>query len=201
MYQFRIHHSTITKVILQVFDAIYTVLQDDYLKCPTSQEDWPELADHITGGSFQNAYDTVDGKYITLFHPFHTGSKFYNYMGFFSTVLMALVDYDYKFMYVDVGCQGRISDDGVFRNSFFYEKMVNNCLNLPPLVPLSKSNIESWEPLENDDVIPFLFVADNAFPLTTGIMQLYPDKGLTNKKRFLDTVYHVIVALQKMHLA
>ena len=56
------------------------------------------------------------------------------------------------------------------------------------------------EPLENDDVIPYVFVAENAFPLTTGIMKPYPDKGLTDK-RFLDAVYHVIVALQKMHLA
>ena len=53
--------------------------------------------------------------------------------------------------------------------------------------PLPKLNIQSWEPLKND-VVPFVFVADNAFPLTTGIMKPYPDKGLTDKKRFLDTV-------------
>ena len=33
MYQFRIHHSTITKFIPQVLDAIYTVFKDDYLQC------------------------------------------------------------------------------------------------------------------------------------------------------------------------
>ena len=97
---------------------------------------------------------------------------------------MALVDYDYKFIYVDVGCQGRISDGGVFRNSSFYEKMVNNSLNLPPPTTPPKLYIESWEPLENDDVVPFLSVADNAFPLTTGIMKKpYPDKGLTDEKQ------------------
>ena len=66
--------------------------------------------------------------------------------------------------------------------------MVNSSLNLPPPRPQPKLNIQSWEPLENDDVVPFVFVADNAFPLTTGIMKPYPDKGLTDKKRFLDTV-------------
>ena len=45
MYQFKTHHSTITKFIPQVLDTIYTVLKDDYLKCRTSQEDWTELAD------------------------------------------------------------------------------------------------------------------------------------------------------------
>ena len=66
--------------------------------------------------------------------------------------------------------------------------MVNSSLNLPPPRPQPKLNIQSWEPLENDDVVPFVFVADNAFPLTTGIMKPYADKGLTDKKRFLDTV-------------
>ena len=109
MYQFRIHHSTITKFIPEVLDTIYTVLKDDYLQCPTSQEDWTELADQ-TYKRWQspNAYVVADGKHIALFHPFHSGSEFYNQKGFFSIVLMALVDYDYKFIYVDIGCQGRI---------------------------------------------------------------------------------------------
>ena len=154
MYQFRIHHSTITKFIPQVLDAIYTVLKDDYLQCPISQEDWTELAEQtFKRWQFANAYTVADGKHITLFHPFHSGSEFYNYKRFFNIVLMALVDYDYKFIYVDVGCQGCISDGGIFRNSSFYEKMVNNSLNLPLPRPLPKLNIESWEPLENDDAI------------------------------------------------
>jgi len=36
---------------------------------------------------------------------------------------MAVVDADYKFIYVDVGCNGRISDGGVFRNSTFSEAL------------------------------------------------------------------------------
>ena len=60
--------------------------------------------------------------------------------------------------------------------------MVNNSLNLPPPRPLPKLNIESWKTLENDDVAPFVFVADNAFPLTTGIIKPY-DEGLTKKKK------------------
>ena len=44
VYQFRIHHSTFTKFIPRVLDAMCTVLKDDYLKCSTSQEDWTEVA-------------------------------------------------------------------------------------------------------------------------------------------------------------
>lgn len=33
-------------------------------------------------------------------------AEFYNYKGFFSILLLALVDYDYKFLFADVGTKG-----------------------------------------------------------------------------------------------
>ena len=53
---------------------------------------------------------------------------------------------------------------------------------------MSKSNIESREPLETDHVVPFVLVADNTFSLTNGIVKPYPDKGLTEKKTFTDRI-------------
>ena len=50
---------------------------------------------------------------------------------------MAIVDYNYKFVNVDVGCQGRIDDGGVFRKTS-YSKALENCqLNLPDPTLLS----------------------------------------------------------------
>lgn len=82
----------------------------------------------------------------------------------FSVVLMAIVDANYNFIYADVGCQGRISDGGVFRNTTLYQKLQNNELNLPndQCLPGSQQNM------------PFVFVADDAFPLQRHIMKPYP---------------------------
>ena len=51
-------------------------------------------------------------------------------------MLLAFVDYDYKFLIAEVGCQGRISDGGVFRNSAFNLALSNNSLNLQDPKPL-----------------------------------------------------------------
>ena len=59
--------------------------------------------------------------------------------------------------------------------------MVNNNLNLPPPRPLPKLNTETWGPLENDDV--FLLFLLQIIHFLSGIMKLYPYKGLTDKKR------------------
>jgi len=54
----------------------------------------------------------------------------------FSIVLFALVDANYNFMFVDVGCQGRISDGGVFANTELYNKLEAISLCLPQPTPL-----------------------------------------------------------------
>ena len=52
--------------------------------------------------------------------------------GTFSIVLMALVDANYKFIYVDIGCNSRISDRGVFCNYSLLKTTEHKDLNIPP---------------------------------------------------------------------
>jgi hypothetical protein len=40
-----------------------------------------------------------------------------NYKGFFSIVLMALVDADYKFLWIDVGSDGSSNDASIYNGS------------------------------------------------------------------------------------
>ena len=86
----------------------------------------------------------MDGKHISVFHPKGIGSEYCNYKGFFSLVILALVDYDYKFMFIDVGCQGRISDGGVYNNSSLSNAIENNLLDLPTPHPLPISEDPEW---------------------------------------------------------
>lgn len=106
--------------------------------------------------------------------PINSRSEYFNYKGLFSVVLMTLVDANYCFTFVDCGCQGRISDSGVFRNSELFRLIDNTQLNLPP-----------GEPLQGDNTpLPYILVADDAFALTTCMMKPYPGvyrKGSTQR--------------------
>ena len=78
-----------------------------------------------------------------------------------------------KFIYVDVGCNGRISDGGVFRNSTFSEALEQNTLNIPPAEPLPVRIFPC----------PYVIVADDVFPLKTYLMKPHNSKELDLDKR------------------
>ena len=92
-------------------------------------------------------------------------------------MLLPFFDYDYTFLIAEVGCQGRISDRGVYNNSSFYSALKENRLNLPDPQPLPHSPDPYWEFHQNNDKIPIVFVGDNAFPLSENCMKPY---GLNN---------------------
>jgi hypothetical protein len=60
--------------------------------------------------------------------------------GFFSIVLMAVVDADCNFVFADAGAQGRISDGGVFKNTVLARLLEDGALNLPKAKPLPNTD-------------------------------------------------------------
>nr|CAH7733261.1 unnamed protein product [Callosobruchus chinensis] len=81
------------------------------MKPPSSKERWLEIAEnYYKRTNFPNCVGSVDGKHIRLISPLHSGSAFYNYKKFYSVVLLAVVDSEYRFIAVDVGAYGRDSD-------------------------------------------------------------------------------------------
>lgn len=77
---------------------------------------------------------------------------------------------------MDIGAYGRQSDGGILRASEICRKLQNCTLNIPP-----PSEICSGGP-----VLPYVIVADEAFPLTTNIMRPYPRKNLDNDERIFN---------------
>lgn len=128
---------------------------------PESASEWMSVSE---GFSFPHCLGAIDGKHINIQSPLHSGTEYFNYKGHFSIVLLALVDSNYCFLFADVGSQGRISDGGVFNQSILYQKLSSNSMNLPRPIPLPNSDI----------VMPYVFLGDGAFALSTHLMKQFP---------------------------
>jgi hypothetical protein len=86
---------------------------------------------------------------------------------------MAVVDADYKFMYVDVGAEGAGSDGGVFQRTELRQCMEEGSLGLPPPCPLPGGTRD----------VGYFFVGDEAFPLRPWLMKPIPRRSLTTEQR------------------
>ena len=90
-YQFRINKGTLSIIIPKVCDTIANNCSD-YIKCPTTEEKWREIADEFyQRWQLPNCIGAIDGKHVRIVHPQCSGSDYYNYKGFYSIVLMAIV--------------------------------------------------------------------------------------------------------------
>lgn len=105
--------------------------------------------------------------------PPNAGSIYYNYKKTHSIVLMGICDANYKFIYVDVGSNGRMADGGVFNKCSFAQALNLNALNLPQAEALPERELE----------VPYVFVADDAFALKPNILKPFPGKDLSPTKR------------------
>lgn len=121
------------------------------LQVPSTQQEWNTISEGFTKRwHLPGCYGAIDGKHFLITAPSNCGSEYYNYKGANSVVLMAVVDHNYCFQFIDVGSKGSQSDGGIFQ-----------------LCPL-------WFALENG-LIPdggFL-VGDDAFPLKPYLMKPY----------------------------
>ena len=120
-----------------------------------------------------NCIGALDGRHIQIVPPKNSGSLYYNYKHTFSTVLMALVDADYRFLYVDVGSNGRVSDGCVFRGCTLFNALENDIAGIPKAQPLPGEEVET----------NFFIVADEAFALTEYLLKPYPHRNLSLEKR------------------
>ena len=160
MYGFRVAHNTICKFIPPVCEAIINAFGEDFMATPDTQEEWREIeAVFRTKWNLPHCLGAIDGKHVALWCPPKSGSEYFNYKGFFSIVLMAVVDGNYKFLNINVGAKGAGSDGGVFAEIDFKKDMDSGLLNLPPAEPLP-----GGDPTKP---VPYFFVGDEAFPLKT----------------------------------
>ncbi|XP_038056501.1 protein ALP1-like [Patiria miniata] len=140
---------------------------------PSTPDEWRKISKGFEERwNFPNCCGAIDGKHVVIQCPALSGSTFFNYKHTFSINLMAACDSNYCFTMLDVGSPGRNSDGGVFASSGFGRALEGGCLQLPAPRRLPGGEEE----------VPYVFTADEAFPLQHHIMRPYPGRHLEEKK-------------------
>ncbi|XP_014670120.1 PREDICTED: uncharacterized protein LOC106811101 [Priapulus caudatus] len=117
-FDFRVHHNTMSVLVREVCQAIVDEYKEEVISCPISPEEGRAVAEMFARRwNVIHACGALDGKHVACRKPANSGSLYHNYKRFFSIVLMGLVDADYKFLWIDVGGHGHMSDAQIFNDS------------------------------------------------------------------------------------
>ena len=127
--------------MITVCEAIWRQLGPLVMPKP-SEDVWKSSASKFRDlWHFPNYLATIDGKHVSILCVINGGSLYFNYKGFHSTVLLALVDAEYKFLAVDVGSYGKNSDGNVFSKPVIGKKLETGTLNVTPNTPLVENAV------------------------------------------------------------
>lgn len=176
-YSWLVAHNTISKIVREVAEAVAEEYSEELLCPPKTSEGWKAIADRFAKRwNFEHALGAIDGKHVAMRCPKNSGSTYYNYKGFFSIIMLALVDADYRFIWLDVGINGACSDAQVW----------NQC-ELKLLTEKKKLGLPEPEPLPGrEEPIPFFFIGDDAFALRTYMMKPYSIRHMSKEERIFN---------------
>ncbi|XP_037822483.1 protein ANTAGONIST OF LIKE HETEROCHROMATIN PROTEIN 1-like [Lucilia sericata] len=96
---------------------------------------------------------------------------YYDYKGWYSTVLLALVDYRYRFLYINVGSPGRCNDSQIYERSLLKKH-------------ISESDIlDQYSKDICGTKIPIYIIGDSAFRFSKNLMKPYPFNANNDSRR------------------
>ncbi|XP_022165416.1 uncharacterized protein LOC111030301, partial [Myzus persicae] len=171
-FGFRVNYSYISVIIKITLAALKTKLIPIFMPDTKTINFMSKAAEFSYKWNFPNCISAIDGKHIRIRCPSKSGSLYRNYKDFFSIVLLAMVDANYKFVAVDIGSFGKEGDSGIFLKSNMGKQILNRSFGFPEECALPGSN----------KVVPHVIVGDEAFRLDKHIMKPYTKKTATADK-------------------
>ncbi|KAJ8885789.1 hypothetical protein PR048_011989 [Dryococelus australis] len=175
-YVFRIGLGTASVIVPQMCKVVWAAL------CSVVFPEFTQNYWYYTTKNFKNNVyfphylGAIDGKHVHIIKPEHSGSLIYNYKQYFSVVLLAVADANYRFMYIDVGAIGKAVDCIIFHGLTFHKALQVGSLNIPK--PERVTN--ALGPL------PYVFVTDEAFGISVNMIRPYPGNNSTDSKRIFN---------------
>lgn len=134
----------------------------------TTMVDFKTKADEFwTKWNFPNSILAIDGKHLRIRCPNNSGSLYFNNKDYFLTVLLAMIDANYKFVAIDVGSYGKEGDSGIFLKSTMGQQILNGVFKFPEDCALPGTDI----------IVPHVILGDQAFRLHKHILRPFSQKA------------------------
>ena len=127
---------------------------------------------------------------------------YYNYKGTHSIILLALCDANYEFKYAEIGTNGRASDGAVWEVSPLRRLIEQGSIGIPGATTLPGT----------DKVVPYVILADDAFPLSKYLLKPYRFRTqnqlerifsyrLSRARRTIENAFGILVSKFRVFLA
>ncbi|KAJ8871551.1 hypothetical protein PR048_027875 [Dryococelus australis] len=102
-------------------------------------DEWLKIAQVLEDTwNFPNCIGALYGKHVVIRAPANSGIVYFNYKGTHSVVLLAVVDGKYQFLFVDIGCNGRVADGEIYNQSALPAILEGDAYNIPGSRPLKE---------------------------------------------------------------
>ena len=171
---FGISISAAAKIFNKVVRVLVLLLYDEYVKIPSSDQDWEcQLKGFIENYEFP-CVGAWDGFHVYISSKL---KHFYSFKKRYTMSSLGLVGYNKSFLYAAVGAPGSTHDARMLKSTRLYKSIISG-----GVVPDRTIN------LENSGAIPLVTVGDSAFPRHPWLIKAYnketedPQQKYFNKK-------------------
>ncbi|KAH8353019.1 hypothetical protein KR084_008332 [Drosophila pseudotakahashii] len=171
---FGVLSSLIPKILFDFGRQIVNVFAAEYLpKEFLTQEKLDECVQGFEKLGIPQCFGVLDATHIEIRPPVSDAEDYHNIKGWYSTILISLVDHRGRFVYANTGCQGRCSKSEIYEASTLKKMLAST--------DILKENSKT---LEGTDV-PVFLVGDSAFRFSTAVMKAYPSDNSGNDNEII----------------
>lgn len=165
---FSVSRPSVNIIFKEFCDIVVDILEAEIVR-PLSRNHVKEHVRQFEASTgFPQGFAALDGCHIKVSPLSEHAQDYFNYKGWYSVILLALVDHNYKFLFTNVGSPGRNHDSAVYRGSVLPRALETELLSEPAK-------------LIEGERVGAVILCDQAFPLTSHLMKPYPHRNTSDE--------------------